>query len=347
MKYEDVLKSLTYDDLTIKRPKVLLLGNGPFRNCGISWNELLKETARKDTTKYERSSEESKECVCCGITNCVYLKQHPGYDISNSILATATCIECDEKRHQEYVNKLENCYEECDDYSRELVGSILKLPIDAIMTTNYTYEIEDCIKSDYSSLSHSTKLKYAFSLGKVKKDKSEYKDYKYLLSTFNKFSDDTPQIWHIHGEMRRPSSLILNHDEYGRLVHKIIEYNKFRHRNYGKYENFQIRSWFDFFIVADIYILGLGFDAAEFDLWWLLSRRKREPENNVGRIVYYTPDIDSKTSLALQDLGVETKNLGCKFIYKKPCEINEAYKEFYKTAVSDILTDISKDNLSV
>lgn len=147
-----------------------------------------------------------------------------------------------------------------------LLRSLVSLPFDAILTTNYTYEIECAQISRYAALSNN---KYACST-------LPRQDSRHLLHTFNRLTEDTGDIWHIHGELWNKSSMILSHDKYARLVHEIVAYNQKRGKNYQDYgTNLKFKSWVDYFLMEDVYILGFGMDYSEFDLWWLLGRRLR------------------------------------------------------------------------
>ena len=203
----------------------------------------------------------------------------------------------------------------------------MKLPVDSILTTNYTYEIEYAIRDNYPDLTDNSKKKYAVAI------KS---DSKYLVHTYNAF-DEFPPIWHIHGEARRKSSLILSHDEYARLTNKIIEYCNKRKDDYTVYnQDIHIKSWIDYFILGDLYILGFGFDFAEFDLWWLINRRIREKETK-GKIYFYEPKTkDNKYKLlAMEDMGIKVESLGIE-IEEKDENADRKYNDFYNKAIDDI-----------
>ena len=60
------------------------------------------------------------------------------------------------------------------------------------------------------------------------------------------------------------------------------------YRALNKGEVFKVKSWVDDFILGDVYILGFGMDFSEFDLWWLLNRKKREKADH-GNVWFYTP----------------------------------------------------------
>ena len=197
------------------------------------------------------------------------------------------------------------------------------------MTTNFTYELEAELHPGYPGLTTESKRKYAYTTG-------DTKDAKYLLRTYNRL--EKRDIWHIHGELRRPSSIILSHDEYARLVHRILAYNENRGRDYEKYKNeLKFKSWVDYFLVGDVYTLGLGLDFSEFDLWWLLGRRLRE-RAGCGKYIFYEPEKTDNhyKLLALQDAGVEVRSCGVTI------RDGSDYARFYALAIEDIKSQVSK-----
>lgn len=292
-------------DLTHKRPQVLLIGNGLSRR--VDWKQFIEAVSIKDIEKYYKDKEPQ---------------------LPNLILTSTVTDINDSVRQNQYIKSL-------DDYicnPSEQIKNLLNINFDAILTTNYTYELEYNLKSNYCSITDNTKREmYA------KTTESEY-DSKYFIHTFNRVSNGelSQDIWHIHGEQRRKSSLVLTHDEYARLMGKIIEYNNKIGNKYDYYyDNLKFKSWIDYFVMGDLYILGQGFDFAEFDLWWLLLRRIRE-KAKTGKIIFYEPqNEDNKYKLlALEDLGVKTETLEC--IIDKSKNINEQYKYFYDMAIKDI-----------
>jgi hypothetical protein len=98
------------------------------------------------------------------------------------------------------------------------------------------------------------------------------------------------------------------------------------------------KSWLDSFVIGDVYILGFGFNFAEYDLWWLLNRKKRERARH-GKVYFYEAyddnEIPAKIAL-LKAYDVETCNLGI-----KKCETGE-FANFYQLALDDIKNKMEK-----
>ena len=166
-------------------------------------------------------------------------------------------------------------------------SNILSIGFDEILTTNYTYELEQaCFRNEPLSESELKKLAINVSGGKI--------DRRYLLTTCNEtmFQGVPQRIWHIHGEARKRSSMVLGHDYYGRLVKKIIEYLEKKKNSYFWYQinnkELKINSWIDAFIMGDVYVLGQGFNFSEIDLWWLLNRKAAEKADH-GEVYFYEP----------------------------------------------------------
>lgn len=295
------IEKLKSTDLTKRYPQVLLVGNGLVRNNGYSWHDFIAKCAKKaaDINKYTKDG---------------------GFQIPNTILSMVL-MDCNDKiRHDRYDDTLKQLTYQ----KKPLIDEIVNLPFDSILTTNYTYDIEYAIKSNYPSLSKKEKNNYAHAVKK---------DAKYLIHTYNEFKD-YPPIWHIHGEARRKSSLISSHEEYARLINKIVEYSNNRKNDYEKYNNdVNMQSWVDYFILGDLYVLGFGFDYTEFDLWWLINRRMRE-KAKTGKIYFYEPKSDENyyKQRVMEDMGINVETLDMEIKNND----SSKYYDFYNKAIVDI-----------
>ena len=305
---------LSYD-LSKRRPQILLVGNGITLQNGISTKELIKKTCKNNF-----NSEDFIDNNSDSISN---------KSIPFPILSMISSDLDDSIRRDKYLKAFENV-----NHRNGLVEKLSKMNFDAILTTNYTYEFEDCFVSDYSSKKNQNKIKFTLSM-------SDKKESNQLIYTCNHFNG-SPLIWHIHGELRRKSSLILNHDEYARLIHKILQHNKEMNNKYKEhFQDLQIKSWIDYFIIADIYILGLSLSFAEFDLWWLLFRRMREHNSEIrGKIIFYdlwNQENECKYK-TLKNCAVEVEHLNTND--EKPKLNNEVYLTFYEKAIKDIASKL-------
>ncbi len=301
-------------------PQVLLLGNGLTRcsKSAISWQDML-------------------ESICCENIDKTDIERIKNRSVPYTIRATALSHTDDKARHEKYKNALEGIrYEESD-----LMKQLLAIPFDAVLTTNYTYEAEYSLLPKYPKLSNTAKLNYCYDTLK----EGDRTNTKYLINIFNRLESDgtVRDIWHIHGEVRRTSSLIFTHDEYARLIERVLAYNKKRGKEYGDYKDeVHFKSWIDYFILGDLYILGQGLDYSEFDLWWLLNRRMRERNANPGKAVFYSVDDEESPVKAAVLKGLNVEHRSFQTVVKKGSSDADAlYREFYLKAINDIKENVT------
>ena len=288
-----------------KRPQVLLLGNGINRGFGgIEWGQLLSSISVRHDVK-------QGDLVCPMPLQVMLLTNN---SIKEAMRENKTLLfgSVSEEAHMRVLKQL------------------LSFGFDDILTTNYSYELE------LASLGTEKA-----SEGQIKKlsqhtDAVAHVDNKYLLHSFNCTDrlGASSRIWHIHGEARKPDSMIIGHYYYAFLLNRIIQYidqNTYRyHRILSGDLELDVKSWIDSFILGDVYILGFGFDYSEFDLWWLLNRKARELTPH-GQVYFFEPitdGFDEKVDL-LKLLGVKCINCG---IEKSKCD----YVRFYQIALSSI-----------
>lgn len=224
------------------------------------------------------------------------------------------------------------------DYYRK----ILELPCNDILTTNYGFELEEtAYETESISRNRVNNITgYLKERGRYKAESSLFM-YTYQ-SAGEKYNDK--RIWHIHGHAKNPSSMIIGHGYYGRLLYKIVDYVKQNGDRYrwGKEEIPEIRSWVDSFLFGDVYVLGFSFDFAEMDLWWLLDHKKNDRYGReTGKVYFYEPYIESNWIKyeMMKSYGAEVRDLGMKLKDKNDGRV---YKEFYLKAIEDIRKQMSK-----
>lgn len=171
---------------------------------------------------------------------------------------------------------------------------MLELQCQDILTTNYGFELEEtAYETDSISKNRVNNITdYIKGRGRYKAESALFM-YTYQSAGKN-YSDK--RIWHIHGHAKNPSSMVIGHGYYGRLLYKIVDYVKQNGDRYrwGKEEVPEIRSWADSFLFGDVYVLGFGFDFAEMDLWWLLDHKKNgNYGRETGKVFFYEPYIES------------------------------------------------------
>jgi hypothetical protein len=168
-----------------------------------------------------------------------------------------------------------------------------------IITTNYDYTVENALGFTSSKLSNN---------GIVKEN---------LYSVFRHTQVDGAKIWHIHGEVNVPRTILLGFEQYSGQLQQIRNYvatgtgssykiqfpplvSKLKN---GKIDN---SSWLDLFFTQDIHIVGLTLDFVESDLWWLFTYRARmklERRSEIRNSIFYyfpaklEPKIKSKLGL--------------------------------------------------
>lgn len=156
------------------------------------------------------------------------------------------------------------------------------------------------------------------------------------------------KIWHIHGEIDTPPSIMLGLDHYCGSVAKIDSYVK------GRYEyqedkktiktpsiieklidrtKFDKSSWIELFFNSDVHIIGLGLDFSEIDLWWVLNKRARFKLDNQtkklvnNRIIYYSTSENNDQHELLKSLHIEIVSIK---LDGKENEYQKAYDKIFK-----------------
>lgn len=200
-------------------PKVLLVGNGVTWNSEYSWPNVISATSK----------------------NAEKLSDNIPYSIQASI-----------KESKDDILRHDNCYkyfkEKYKYKSFPIIDELVELDFDAILTTNYTYEIEQALYNDFVNRSDQWKqkqIKHAF----------EKANAKYIINDYYRFAKNgiEQDIWHIHGEARKKNSFVLTHDEYGHLIERIIRANSEHGIKFRENEMCPYTSWIDYFISSDLF----------------------------------------------------------------------------------------------
>ena len=223
----------------------------------------------------------------------------------------------------------------------EMLRALLELDFDHILTTNFSYELEMAAREDLhaedswlKSIMHHT-------------DPRRQAEAKYLLYTYAdlRWKEHQTRLWHIHGEGRKPDSMILGHYYYANLLEKITAYLRGEGNRYALSQTLgeptRIRSWADAFLLGDVYVLGFGFDVSEFDLWWLLNRKKKE-RAETGSTHFFSPaerlepgEVNEKEEL-LRVLDVTIHHCGTVREDGTPLERSACFRRFYVRAIAEI-----------
>ena len=290
-------------------PDVLLVGNG-INRCyenGVSWDGLLADMSDNYT------EEQIKDMQCPAPLKAMLVTKDK---------AAVRLRNCSDKLSADIKPE-----------QADMMKELLTIGFDDILTTNYSYEFE-AVALNKENVSD-------YTLKKIMKHTDEVvkAEPRYLLHTYNAVECERVynRIWHIHGELRKTGSMVLDHYMYINLASKMKELCNKRGNAYNRNE-FTGKSWIDSFILGDVYILGFGFDLSEVDLWWLLERKKREISEH-GKVVYYNiaDEEDAKNNKPKLDL---LNVLGAKinFLTVK----NGDYRSEYEKAIFKIRQCISE-----
>jgi len=189
-----------------------------------------------------------------------------------------------------------------DQRGNKYYSEIIEMGFENYLTTNY----DDAFCESYEGTSTNASTEGIYSLRR------------YL--SLNSPNYKATKLWHIHGEIEHPKSIMLGLDHYCGSIAKIDAYLK------GKYEyrvetkrhktkpiveklvdnDFDRVSWVELFFNTDIHILGLSLDYSETDLWWVLNKRARLMLDNKvdNKIFYYDSNIPEDKKALLISMKV-------------------------------------------
>jgi len=224
-------------------------------------------------------------------------------------------------------------------FSSEIIGNdkkefckkILSVPLSDIITTNYSYELEQaagitpCKNAYYRARDYS------------KKPLTKSEDLTRLY-TYSDLTSYKKKVWHIHGDASSPKSVTMGHYWYGKLLKNIesraADFIRVYRIGESKNTDVPCMSWVDAFLAKDVYMVGFGFDISELDLWWLACCKKRN--FSATKIYFYTHKKNDEIRLkALFDsYGIEI----CNHIKL----VNENYLKFYEEVIKDITGKIEE-----
>lgn len=299
------------------RPQVLLLGNGVNRAFGGgSWGQLIRDISCNDALPED-----------CALHLPMPLR---------AILVTGDNVSVQLRRAGDIL------YGKLGDPGHvEMLQRLLEMNFDHILTTNFSYELEQAAQPDLRLSDQRLRHMMRHTDGR------RQAEAKYLFYTYGvlDWRGKQGKVWHIHGEGRKPDSMVLGHYDYASLLEKISSYvrgeeSRYR-REQGRGESVRVRSWADAFLFGDVYVLGFGFDVSEFDLWWLLNRKKRE-HGDTGKVWFFSPaerleegEINEKEEL-LKVLGVEVRHCDSVRMDGGPLERSLGFRAFYEKAMAEI-----------
>ena len=291
------LRSLVPD----QRPKVLLVGNGinlSFPSGIDSWKDIIKtELAHSGSSlSYEQ------------------IKDMP--TPMQIVVATADHVNV---RMKELAGKLAKI--EPPSEQKLFIREMLDCQPDAILTTNYSLEIEKSVIEPFTR-------PRCYQYGRQSHEATKKQDDLGIFRCTELPYGNHPYLWHIHGTCLKPASLIMGHYYYGSLIHEAAAYIPQFMRIYkGKKSSgtdYSPASWIDYLLTGDVHVIGLQMDISESDLWWLICCKKRNFPDT--KICYYTLKKENHAKeLLMQSYGVE-------IVYGADLDIKEDYLDFYREA---------------
>ena len=288
-----------------EKPPVLFLGNGiNLLFQGMPWKEIVAEFARESG---------------------IEIDQYPFGRLPVTMQIVAVSNNHIDSKMGVLAEKLLSS--EITEAQREFLLKILSVPAEQIVTTNYTYEIEQALSSQYSRgrAPNST----FFSVDKIDSSNDM------MLHRFTRLplESNYRYIWHIHGLAYKPSSITIGHYYYGRLISQIQRYIGNMMVRYKRAESqgklYEPKSWVDYFLMGDVHMLGFGMDTSEFELWWLTCCKQRNFSDS--KIYFYTRGIEPERELLMRSYGIQIIN----------CE-GERYLDSYESALREIRKRMEK-----
>ncbi|PAC27044.1 SIR2 family protein [Flectobacillus sp. BAB-3569] len=220
--------------------------------------------------------------------------------------------------------------------TNEFYEMLFNLKCKNYLTTNYDYAFRNFITQTEKYLSYNNSTEDIYSIRRQTR-------------ILDKRENEVCKIWHIHGEIETPVSIMLGFDHYCGSVSKLDAYVK------GTYEfqedskpvkikkmtdklktkEFDNRSWAELFFNTNIHILGFSLDYSETDLWWILTKRARiiheEKTKSLvkNKIFFYERYINSDKEELLNSLNVTV-------VKPKPDNYTNDWHKYYTDTINDI-----------
>lgn len=305
------------------RPQILLIGNGLEYDSGQeSWSKLLERLTVEDAISLTKTQRDSIPFPML-------------YQLLSTHAPAPTHLS-KELLHEEE-NSLKDAMALLKHDTNGYLDRLPGLNADHIMTTNYSYCLEKAFFPKLNFTKSSARSSKRLRLGG--KEFAKERDYRPHSCYLARSADTDTGLWHIHGECSVPGGVILSYDRYGRLlcsIKEICSNQTYSSREDGIFQK-KFTSWPELFLYGDVYILGLGMEFSEFDLWWLLRRKQRERYSD-GKTYFYERSpkngFQCNKHLMMQASGVILCDVGCTEA--------DSYDKFYAAALEDIREKIAR-----
>ncbi len=215
----------------------------------------------------------------------------------------------------------------------EIHQKIIKLECNNILTTNYDLAFEYCLDDNIRP--------------EDLKNEGVIKESKYNIFRHHKVK--SKKIWHIHGAVNNPSSIILGYEHYSGYLQSMRGYtttgSQYSNKSFNEPLTKRLQandignSWIDEFFTNDVYILGLNLDFVEIDLWWLLTFRERyKVEKKISlqnEIIYYIPSYYYNSSASKPKIDL-LESVGVIINHEFGLVFKGKEKEYYLDVIKDI-----------
>ena len=143
----------------------------------------------------------------------------------------------------------------------EIHESLMSLGWPDVLTTNYDHSLESASGESFQSANLESESTY---------------------SIFRRRRSKSHSVWHIHGDIDGPRTILLGFHQYAGYLQKLRQYlttkangSPFVFAGDTWTTEDDRHSWADLFLRNNVHIVGFGFDYAETVLWWLLSYKQR------------------------------------------------------------------------
>lgn len=205
---------------------------------------------------------------------------------------------------------------------KAFIRDIVSTRFDAILSTNYSLEIEKSIIEDFTAGK-------AYKLYRTAREQNTQQKLLGVFQCTELTDDNHTLLWHIHGTALRKYSMVMGQFYYGKLLAEITARANAvntRYRNANKEKiPFKPESWVDYFLIGDVFIFGFQLDYSESDIWWLLSYKKDAFPDS--KAFFFTSNIEAKKQLLLDCYKVNTPVIEIK---------NKDYIQYYKRICEEI-----------
>lgn len=230
---------------------VLFIGNSPNQVHGVgqSWSDLLASLRTSASMTLDAKAHE--------------LKPFPLHfeEIRNRYLA-ANPTQAD----IDVVSKVVELFGKMK--PNKIHAQLMRLAFSEVVTTNY----DDCLERamDVPSMPANFGIKER------------------AYSLFRRVAVGGKHVWHVHGDVSTPQSIVLGHDRYVESCAQMKRYMDLEGLKFARMDPVKavfkqsdsidlskVHSWIDLFLTRDVHIVGFGLDFTEVDIWYLLSYRAR------------------------------------------------------------------------